>query len=169
MNGSKPGDRIQSVVEANAADLLAYFFRRVEVAEDAADLLNDTLLVVWRRASYVPVDEVEARMWMFGIARRVFSTHRRATQRRSALHNKLRDNLTVTAHHAASERSSDLVAAVRTLGPADQELIRLIFWDGFTQAQVASLLDMPEGTVRSRTHRARQRLREALCASSLAP
>ncbi|MGI8535673.1 MAG: RNA polymerase sigma factor [Mycobacteriales bacterium] len=41
-------------------------------------------------------------------------------------------------------------------------------WEGFTQAQVARHLDLPEGTVRSRTHRARQRLREVLRMHSLA-
>lgn len=160
MNDVSP-DRAQQVVEGNTTDLLSYFLRRVDVAEDAADLLNDTLLVLWRKASDLPADDTEARMWMFGIARRVLSTHRRSTGRRSALHDKLRQHLatTIQPHHTDG---LDVAGAVRLLSPDDQELIRLVFWDGFSQAEVARLLDLPEGTVRSRTHRARQRLRELL-------
>lgn len=150
------------MVEVNTTDLLAFFLRRVDVAEDAADLLNDTLLVVWRKASDVPPDDIEARMWMFGAARRVLATHRRATGRRSALHDKLRDELATTSHQDHGEDVDVVAAAVRSPPPDDQELIRLVFWDGFTQAEVARLLDLPEGTVRCRTHRARQRLRAAL-------
>lgn len=160
-------DRVQAVVETNVGDLLAYFYRRAEVAEDAADLLSDTLLVVWRKASDLPSDDTEARMWLFGVARRVLSTHRRAAGRRSALHDKLRDELASAAQEHDSD-GVDVAAAVRLLAPGDQELIRLVFWDGFTQAQVARHLGLPEGTVRSRTHRARQRLREVLRMHSLA-
>jgi len=157
-----PSARVQELVEASAADLLAYFVRRVEVREDAADLLSETLLVIWRRASRLPADKGEARLWMFGVARNVLSTHRRGNRRRSALHDRLRDELSGVAVDGQAEDGPDVVAAVRLLDPLDQELVRLVFWDGFTQAEAAALLGMRENTVRSRTHRARQRLREAL-------
>ncbi|MGI8947225.1 MAG: sigma factor-like helix-turn-helix DNA-binding protein [Ornithinimicrobium sp.] len=40
--------------------------------------------------------------------------------------------------------------------------MRLTYWDGFTLAQAARLPRMPEGTIRSRHHRARQQLRRIL-------
>ncbi|MGI8535675.1 MAG: RNA polymerase sigma factor [Mycobacteriales bacterium] len=132
MSDRNTHDRIQAVVEANIAYLLAYFYRRAEEAEDAADLLSDTLLVVWRKASDLPLDDTEARMWMFGVARRVLSTHRRATGRRSALHDKLRDELATTTQEHSSD-GVDVAAAVRLLAPGDQELAsRLIFWGNYS-------------------------------------
>jgi len=156
-------DMVSTRVEENAAALLAYFLRRVEVTEDAADLLSDTLLVIWRQAERLPLDETEARMWMFGVARKVLLTHRRTDERRSALHEKLRSELSVLVPDEGGSASKvDVRTAIAELDELDQEIIRLTYWDGFSQAEAAHLLALPEGTVRSRSHRARQRLRLAL-------
>lgn len=153
-------------MEENAAALLAYFLRRVEVTEDAADLLSDTLLVIWRQAERLPLDETEARMWIFGVARKVLLTHRRTDERRSALHEKLRSELSVLVPDEGGSASKvdvrTAIAELDELDELDQEIIRLTYWDGFSQAEAAHLLALPEGTVRSRSHRARQRLRLAL-------
>lgn len=156
-------DRVQTAIETNTPALLAYFLRRVEVPEDAADLLSDTLLVIWRRRAALPPEGTEARMWMFGVARKVLLTHRRAHRRRSALHDKLREELANAPRtETANVGHLDVRAAVTHLDALDQEIIRLTYWDGFTQAQAARLLRMPEGTIRSRHHRARQQLRRIL-------
>jgi RNA polymerase sigma-70 factor (ECF subfamily) len=76
VNNGKPdvrSTRMRTAVEGNGADLLAYFSRRVTPVEDAADLLADTLMAVWRRVADLPADGTGARMWMFGVARRVCS------------------------------------------------------------------------------------------------
>jgi RNA polymerase sigma-70 factor (ECF subfamily) len=166
MASSDTHARIERIVEAHAEALLAYFMRRVEQPEDAADLLGDTLLVLWRKPESVPTDETEARMWMFGVARRVLSTQQRGRQRRDALVDRLRSQLAVD-DGAGDPVHIDLRYALDQLEPVDQEIIRLVHWDGFTQAQAASLLDLPEGTVRSRHYRARQRLRWILDGSQI--
>jgi RNA polymerase sigma-70 factor (ECF subfamily) len=48
---------VETLVAREAAGLLAYFARRVATLEDAADLLGDTLLAVWRRKATIPADE----------------------------------------------------------------------------------------------------------------
>ncbi|MET0908990.1 MAG: sigma-70 family RNA polymerase sigma factor [Ilumatobacteraceae bacterium] len=154
-------DRITGLVEQHSSALLSYFIRRVDDPADAADLLGDLLTVVWRRAGAVPVDETEARMWMFGIASRVLSTQRRGDQRRTALQERLRLELSVQSPRAVQD-VADLQEAVGQLPDIDQEIIRLVHWDGFSQAEVAKLLDVPPGTVRSRHLRARRQLRSLL-------
>lgn len=76
---------VPALVARESSALLAYFARRVTPVEDAADLLGDTLVIVWRRQSSIPGDETRARMWLYGVARKVLSTHRRSTGRRHAL------------------------------------------------------------------------------------
>ncbi|MFC5931142.1 sigma factor-like helix-turn-helix DNA-binding protein [Cryobacterium melibiosiphilum] len=44
----------------------------------------------------------------------------------------------------------------------DQEIIRLVHWDGLSLKEVSQHLSPPSGTIRSRYHRARRRLREEL-------
>lgn len=161
-------DRIACIVEANSPDLLAFFMRRVAAPEDAADLLGDALLVIWRKAGSIPSDEVEARMWMFGVARNLLGTHRRSTRRRSALQDKLRDQLQEPMAATLGDDPLNVRALLSQLAETDQEIIRLTYWDGFTQKQAAQLLDMPEGTLRSRHHRARATLRRMLTKADLA-
>jgi RNA polymerase sigma-70 factor (ECF subfamily) len=147
-----------------APTLLAYFVRRVVPAEDAADLLGETLLQLWRRADALPDDPHDARMWAFGVARNVLRGHRRTNQRRSALAGRLRNELSSIDEvaHPADERVLDLRAALDRLKPIDQEILRLVHWDGLSLVETATVVGLREGTVRSRYHRVRGRLRRQL-------
>lgn len=157
---------VERMLKREAAALLAYFERRVRPAEDAADLLSETMIVAWRRADIVPADEQQARMWLFGVARNTLSTHRRGQARREALASELRAELRVTpgsvSIHGSHEEDPrvDLVRElVAALPEVDREIFALVVWDGFSLAEVAQMLDMPAGTVRSRYSRARANLR----------
>lgn len=154
------GNRVSNIAERESAQLLAYFARRVVPVEDAADLLNETLLVMWRRADATPVDDVEARMWAYGIARRVLSTHRRAQGRRNALVDRLREELRTPS--IPDPEFDEVRDAIATLRPIDQEIVRLVHWEGFKLNEVAALLGKRETTIRSRYFRARARLRQRL-------
>jgi RNA polymerase sigma-70 factor (ECF subfamily) len=60
---------------------------------------------------------------------------------------------------------ADLAAAVEALGPAggpEREVWRLLYVEDRPVAEVAELMGVPAGTVKSRAHRARRRLRTAL-------
>jgi RNA polymerase sigma-70 factor, ECF subfamily len=153
---------VETLAEQLAPALLTYFTRRVPDPADAADLLADTFLVLWRRADDIPADPQQARMWAYGVARRALSTHRRGGARRTALAARLRAELETTRCAGSSDTPShDAVhAAIATLHPLDQEIVRLVHWDEFSLAEVAQLLGKRAGTVRSRYHRARQRLRD---------
>lgn len=153
--------RVERLIETSTPALLAYFLRRTSDPADAADLLGDTLLVIWRKAKALPADDAEARLWIFGVARRVLAGQRRGQQRRNALQDRLRAQLAVSGWEPDADRI-DLAAALRELSAVDQEIIRLVHWDGFSQAEAAQLLGLPEGTLRSRHHRARQKLRGML-------
>lgn len=155
--------RLERLATDLAGPLLNYFVRRVDPAADAADLLSETLLVMTRRVEDLPRDDAEARLWAFGVARRVLSTHRRGRARRLAAVERLRDHLRVQHDSAANPDDVARVhEALQTLDPLDQEIVRLIHWDGFSQVEVARLLARPEGTVRSRYSRARTALRREL-------
>lgn len=141
--------------------MLLYFLRRVESREDAADLLGETLLVLWRRSDRVPDDAEQARMWLYGIARRVLATHRRGRGRGLALVDRLRDEL--AAHAPEPDEVTERVrAAVRSLPEKDRELIGLVHWDGFTLAEAAAIVGVRAGATRMRYQRARDRLRALL-------
>lgn len=164
--------RAEDVVRREAPALLAYLSRRVAEPADAADLLGDVLVVVWRRVEAMPAEPEAARMWMFGIARKVLSGSHRGARRRLALADHLRHELTVAGVAAGADgevpagpadaRADLLAAALDQLRPADREIIRLVHWDSFTLAEVAGHLRLRPATARSRYHRARNRLKHLL-------
>lgn len=160
MTGPSPA-AIERIVEDLAPDLLNYFLRRVDVPEDAADLLGDTLLVIARRPRR-PNDTQEARLWAFGVARKTLATGRRAGRRRTALIEKLRDEVAAENLTPPPSAHEALHAALERLVPLDREIIRLIHWEGFSQEDAARIVGKPAGTIRSRYSRARATLRAQL-------
>lgn len=55
----------------------------------------------------------------------------------------------------------DMTAALKRLDEADRELLLLRYGEDMTQVAIARLLEIPEGTVKVRLHRAREKLRRA--------
>lgn len=155
--------RIEGLVEQLAPDLLAYFRRRVSPPGDAADLLSETFVVLCRRVTDVPASNAEARLWAFGVARKVLSSQRRSHGRRTALVDRLRSELNRSECSVHDDAVADrLHVALSRLKPIDREIVRLVHWEGFSQAEVASILGRPAITVRSRYTRARNTLRAEL-------
>jgi RNA polymerase sigma-70 factor (ECF subfamily) len=162
---------VRAAFRDHAGDLLAYFERRVEIREDAADLLGETMLQAWRRVDAFPTGEVShQRMWLYRIAANVLANHRRSSRRRVALSDRLRGHL----HASRSEEVGDAAdgAAVRDavlrLPVGQRDLVMLVHWDGLTLAEAAELLALNASTARSRYAAARAALRESLTAHPLA-
>jgi RNA polymerase sigma-70 factor, ECF subfamily len=153
--------RVSVLFETEAVGLLGYFLRRVDDRDDAADLVGETALTLWRRADSIPADPQQARMWMYGVARRTLATHRRGQGRRLALTERLREELAVDIP-TPDPRVDDVRAAVRALPPRERELIGLVHWEGFTVTQAAAIMGTRAGAAQMRYQRARARLRAAL-------
>lgn len=156
-------ERATHLARDQARPLLAYFARRIETNSDAADLVAETLLTVWRRRDSLPHDPIEARMWLFGVARRTLFRYRRTWTRRFAVADRLREHLETRPETAVDRGVAvDVEKALATLPHTDREIIRLVHWDGFTLAEAASILGMRPAATRMRYGRARARLRVEL-------
>lgn len=153
----------ERAVEPLMPDLLRYFVRRVTPREDAADLLSETLLVLWQQRTRLPAVPGEQRAWAYGIARKVLANHLRKQARRAGLASiqMLRAGLAASAP-PVSPAAEDALAALASLPERDQELVRLIIWDGFGVGEAGVVLGMKEATARSRYARAKARLRNQL-------
>ena len=152
---------IAAFVEREAPSILDYFGRRVPSA-DAADLLGETLVVVARKTGSIPTNELNARMWLFGVARKVLSTHRRSAVRRTALADKLRLELAARPQAPDAAAHDEVREAIAALPALDREIIELVYWEGFSLEEVAGILAMRPATVRSRHARAKEKLRAVL-------
>ena len=161
---------VDAALRSNADDLLAFAERRVGL-DDAPDVLAEVMVVAWRRATDLPRDPVEARMWLFGVARGVVANALRGQIRRHRLADRLRA-LAPTgpqAHSAPADRGLEVRDAIDHLDPELAELVRLVHWDGFSLNDAAHLLDTPPSTIRSRYARARDQLAAALLYAASEP
>ncbi|GLZ04697.1 hypothetical protein Acsp03_21630 [Actinomadura sp. NBRC 104412] len=155
--------RFEDVYTANRARILGYALRRTSDPQDAADVLAETFLTAWRRLDDIPPGD-EARLWLYGVARRVLANHHRGERRRSALAadlgSRLRDDLTV--QDAPGDDLAGVGAAFRGLPEADRELLALVGWEGLDHGEIATVLGCSRNAVRIRLHRARRRFARAL-------
>ena len=156
-------ERFRTLFESHVRELLGYALRRSGSPDDAADVVGETMLVAWRRLPEVPADGT-AKLWLYGVARRVLANQRRGLLRREKLGERLRHELTqvVPDPAGAIETGAVLRAAIARLGDDDRELIMLTTWEGLDPGEAAVVLGVPARTVRTRLHRARGRLRKLL-------
>ncbi len=157
--------RFRRLYEEHGKDLLAYALRRARDPEDAADVVAETFLVAWRRGPEVPVDAA-ARLWLFGVARRILSNQQRGERRRAKLAERLRTDLAAQFENRPEPEGEHgvLRATLERLEPEDRELLRLIAWEELTPAQAARVLGVSAVAARSRLLRARRRFRAELSA-----
>jgi RNA polymerase sigma factor (sigma-70 family) len=74
--------------DEHGRDVMAYALRRAAEPQDAADVVAETFLVAWRRLHDVPAG-LDARLWLFGVARRILANHQRGERRRARLRAEL--------------------------------------------------------------------------------
>ncbi|MFF0267748.1 RNA polymerase sigma factor [Kribbella sp. NPDC004536] len=161
--GAGDEERFRALFDANFRALLGYAMRRVGSSTDAADVVADTMLVAWRRLNDVPEGDA-ARLWLYGVARRVLANQRRGDDRRERLGERLRSELAKAVPDPAEASDSAVVvrAAMAKLGDSDRELLMLTGWEGLDPSEAATVLGLSPRVVRTRLHRARRRLEKLL-------
>jgi RNA polymerase sigma-70 factor (ECF subfamily) len=111
------------------------------------------------------------RPWLYGIAANVMRHEWRRERRQLRAYAKTGvdsalDELPAAIGRAdAASRTRCLAAALAELRPADREILLLHAWAELTDLEIAAALSLPVGTVKSRLHRTRAKLRNRLEAS----
>ncbi|MGW7339905.1 RNA polymerase sigma factor [Streptomyces sp. NPDC054808] len=155
------------------ADAVHRYVARRLGGEVADDLVAETFTTAFQqRHRYDPARGAgdDARPWLFGIATNLVGRHRRAEARRF----KAMARVPALADHdePLADRAADrvvaravrreLAAALAALPARHRDVLLLVAWGDLGYGEAAQALGIPVGTVRSRLHRARGKLREAL-------
>ena len=151
--------RFEAAFERHQRAVLAYALRRVPIEADAEDAVADTFAVAWRRVDRLPEPD-EALPWLLAIARRVLANQHRGTARRLRLGLRLRAQPQETIVTGVVE--SPALQALEGLRPDDQELLRLLAWDGLSQPEAGVVLGISANAVAIRLYRARRRFSDEL-------
>jgi len=139
--------------------------RAVLPAADVEDVLQETFLAAWRGAGGYRREGAGG--WLWGIARRQAALWLRRRGQPEALLSAVGDShdpQSADPVEAALSRL-ELADAVEALGPAgspQRETWRLMYVEDRAVAEVAELMEVPEGTVKSRAYQVRRLLRVAL-------
>lgn len=152
----------ETAVRTNGPDLMRYLEGRARDGGDAAEAYGETLMTAWRARRRLPADPAEARMWLFGVARKVLLNNKRSHARRFAAVQRLQDRIAAAPSPPSQEDVIDVRAAIDALPSELAEVIRLTYWDGFASHEIAALLGVPASTVRTRISTARQMLENLL-------
>lgn len=151
-------------------DAIHRYLARRGGRELAEDLTQSVFLAGFEgRRRFRPSESASAAPWLFGIATNLLRRHARTEVRRLRAYarlpareaapfdvNALVDRLDASA---SAPRVFDVVAR---LPVGERSALLLVAWADLTYEEVAVALDVPIGTVRSRIHRVRGKLRELL-------
>jgi RNA polymerase sigma factor (sigma-70 family) len=156
-------ERFESLVQENSRAILGYALRRTEHPEDAADVLSEVLLIAWRRLDDVPRGP-EARLWLFGVARRLIANENRSAATRLRLGERLRQQVSqvIRDDSALIDERQSVRAALGRLREEDREILLLVTWEDLKVTDAAKVIGISAPGARSRLHRARRRLRREL-------
>ncbi len=156
---------LEELFDAHHARLLAFAVRRVG-PDDADDVVSEVFAIAWRRRTEVPQPALP---WLYQTARNVVLHHYRADGRRAGLTQAAA--AVRSAHSPSAEAASAAVidSVLEGLEPLDAEVLRLTVWEELTPSEIATVLGITPGTVRTRLMRARRRAQELYLQSQLAP
>jgi RNA polymerase sigma factor (sigma-70 family) len=161
-------DRFRAIFDRHAQLIDRFLTRRVgrEVAED---LLAEVFLAAFRRRARYDARYRDARPWLYGIAANVVGQHRRDEARRWRLlaavpsaPDEVNPVDEADSRVVAAALRAPLVAGLRALSRPDREVLLMAAWEQLTYDEIATAMQTPIGTVRSRLSRARRQLRTHL-------
>ena len=132
---------------------------RLSSLADAEEVASETFRVAFQeyqngRELTVP--------WIYGVVRDLIGDDYRRRARRTGLLDRLEAERLVAPYAEARPDADELLEALGTLPDAQQEILKMAYWDELTMAEMAVVLDSSEGAVRVRLFRARKSLVRAL-------
>lgn len=158
-------DAMDALYERHCSSLVAYLRLFTSDQSHIEELVQDTMVAAWKGADRF-AGRSSVRSWLFAIARRrAIDTLRRRDWRTvgDEVLASLPDPSPGPEVWALAQASqAQLIATIERLSPIHREILVLIFVSQLSYSEVAKILDIPLGTVKSRLNNARKALRAHL-------
>ena len=155
------------IFDRHAATIHRYLARRIGWTL-ADDLTGETFLIAFRNREKYDMSHADSRPWLYGIAANLLRGHQRAEVRlyralaRTGVDPVYDSSADSDARVAAADDVRALAGVLAKLPAGERDVLTLIAQAQLSYPEVARALDIPVGTVRSRLHSARKRIRSAL-------
>lgn len=156
------GEALAELYERHGTVVFRYLLRLTGDRQLSEEVLQDTLLAAWRSASRFE-GRSTVRTWLLGIARRQAYSRLRGSRAISVLELMAGTELASDAPGPeeallVAEAQAEVAEAVGDLSPVHREILGLAFADELSYAEMAEVLEVPLGTVKSRLLRAKAAL-----------
>jgi RNA polymerase sigma-70 factor (ECF subfamily) len=170
MRRSARGDEaaFAALYDAASARVYGLAVRVVRDPAQAEEVAQESFLEMWRTASRYDPDRGSAMSWMLTIVHRRAVDRVRAaeaeTRRETAYEERNRPvshDTTAEAAHASLD-AHRVWTALAGLTPIQREAVELAYLGGYTHTEVASMLDLPVGTAKTRIRDGLIRLRDVM-------
>jgi RNA polymerase sigma factor (sigma-70 family) len=162
-------ERFAVLFDRHAPHIHRYLARRAG-RQVADDLVAETFLAAFAKRDRYDLSHPDARPWLYGIATNLAGQHRRDQARQDRITQAAAAAEPEDPGHADKVAADVTAQAMRTLlegaltalSTGDRDVLLLIAWEQLTYAEVSRALAIPVGTVQSRLHRARTKVRQVL-------
>ena len=154
--------RMGALFDAHAAPVWRYVVSLTGDRAGADDVVQETLLRAWRTPKILAQDPSTTRAWMITVARRIVIDEARSARHR---HERTVAELPETATGDNTDALFEAILiqeALASLTADHRNVIVKAYYRGFSIAQTALELGIPEGTVKSRLHYGLRAMRLAL-------
>ena len=135
-----------------------------DAAEAARDVVQETWIGAIRGMRGLR-DPAQFPAWIYGIATRKCADAIRANTRRRRLDAQAAAESSGPVENLTSEQHIDLATAIRGLPPIHRAVVHLFYREELSVEEIATVLGIPAGTVKSRLHHARDALKRLLGAA----
>jgi RNA polymerase sigma-70 factor (ECF subfamily) len=167
-------ERFAVLFDRHAPHIHRYLARRAG-RQVADDLVAETFLTAFAKRDRYDLGYSDARPWLYGIATNLVGQHRRDEVRQYRIRQgavaepEVPDHADRVAAGVTAQATRALLdAALAELPAGDRDVLLLIAWEQLTYQEVSRALAIPAGTVRSRLHRARTKVRQVLAGTGAA-
>lgn len=162
------GDRqaFEALFEYFAPRVKSYLARQGSSATNLDELVQETMVLVWRKAALFDPARARSSTWIFSIAR-----NKRIDAFRRERHPELDpadpallppDELGADIILEAKQSATEVVRALGSLPPAERQLLTLAYYEDKSHSAIAAQLGIPLGTVKSRLRLIFRKLRSDL-------
>lgn len=170
MDADDVAEAVRVFHDAHAPALHAWVRRRTADPEEVDDIVQETLVLAWRKHHLYDEARGSERAWLFGIARNVAVDRHRRRQRH--LRAVPAGDVPEVADDGEVERAveaSHVRDALAALSDAHRQVVVETYYRGRNTREAAHALGIPEGTVKSRLYHAMRSLRRELDRQELLP
>jgi len=167
---SKDAKQFEIIYDYFSTALYGIINKILDNEEQAQDLLQEVFLKIWNNSSSYNPDKSRLFTWMLNISRNTAIDYIRSAQGKKEKKNQPADSyVNILSNDKNGNELYDTIGlkkVVSTLKEEHKQIIDLIYFEGYTQDEVSKKLNMPLGTVKTRSRSAIQTLRKALGSAS---